>query len=100
MPEMKIRRKRSKPILVLLPLLLLISHVFAQTDERKITGKVTDVITGQPVTNASISVKGKRNAVTSDNDGVFVITVKTGETIEISSVGYGIQTLKIGAGIN
>ncbi|MBS1567053.1 MAG: SusC/RagA family TonB-linked outer membrane protein, partial [Bacteroidetes bacterium] len=35
-----------------------------------------------------------------NDNGVFVITVKTGETVEISSVGYVLKVFKIGAGTN
>ena len=98
MREKKIKRKGSRPILILLTLLLLSAHNFAQTNERKITGKITDAGTGQPVTNATIIIKGRQHAVASDSDGVFTITVRTGETLQISSVGHVPQIVKIGAG--
>ena len=100
MREKKIKRKRSKPILVLLTLLLLSAHNFAQTNERQITGRVTDAKTGQPVASASIAIKGRQNAVISNSDGVFIVTVKTGETLEVTSVGHVLKTLKIEAGTN
>src|SRR5689334_9782338 len=98
MREKKIKRKGSRSVLILLTLLLLCAHNFAQTGERKITGKVTDAGTGQPVANASIMVKGRQHAVASDINGVFTVTVRTGETLEISSVGHTPQIIKIGAG--
>ncbi|MBN8851618.1 MAG: SusC/RagA family TonB-linked outer membrane protein [Sphingobacteriales bacterium 50-39] len=100
MLEKKIKRKWSKPILMLLTLLLLSAHDFAQTTGRKITGRVTETGTGQPVAGASIAVKGSRNAVISNNDGVFSIVVNTGEVLEISSVGHGLKTVKIQAETN
>jgi len=100
MLEKKIKRKWSKPILMLLTLLLLSVHDFAQTTGRKITGRVTETGTGQPVAGASIAVKGSRNAVISNNDGVFSIVVNTGEVLEISSVGHGLKTVKIQAETN
>jgi len=100
MPEKKIKPKGSMPILILLTLLLLSAHNFAQTNERKITGRVTDASTKQPVESASIAIKGRQNAVISNSDGVFTVTVKTGETLEISSVGHVSKTLKIEAGTN
>jgi len=100
MREKKIERKGSKPILILLTLLLLSAHMFGQTNQRKITGKVTNASTGQPVANATIGIKGRSNAVTSGNDGVFTVTVGTGETLVISSVGHVPKELKITAGTN
>jgi TonB-linked SusC/RagA family outer membrane protein len=98
MPEWKIKWKGSKPILLLLTLLLLHLHDFAQTTERVITGKVTDATTGQPVASASIVIKGTPTAVRSNSDGVFSITVKTGETLEVSSIGHVTKTIPIEAG--
>ncbi|MBS1601707.1 MAG: TonB-dependent receptor [Bacteroidetes bacterium] len=97
---MKIKRRWSKPILSVLTLLLLSVYAFSQGDERKITGKITDAVTGQPVANATIAVKGRKNTVVSNNDGVFVVTVRTGETVEISSVGHATKTLRIDPGMN
>lgn len=100
MLEKKIKRKEPKLILLLLTLLLLSFHNFAQTNERKITGRVTDATTRQPVANASIAIKGRPNAVTSNSDGVFSVTGRTGETLEISSVGHVSKTVKIEAQTN
>jgi len=100
MPEMKIKWRWSKPVLAVVTLLLLSVYAFSQGDERKITGKITDAVTGQPVANATIAVKGRRNTVVSNSDGVFVVSVRTGETVEISSVGHASKTFKIDAGTN
>lgn len=98
MLEMKIKWKWSKPILMLLTLLLLSAHDFAQTTGRKITGRVTDGITGQPVPGASIVVKGGKNAVTSNGDGVFSITAAVGDILEISSVGHVAKNIRVEEG--
>jgi len=94
---MKIERKRSRTVLVLLILLLLSFQNFAQNNELKITGRVTDASTGQPVAGASVAVKGRRGA-SSDSSGLFVITARPGETLEISAVGHESKTLRIDAG--
>jgi TonB-dependent starch-binding outer membrane protein SusC len=98
MMKKKIKRNRSKPILILLAFLLLSAQSFTQNDQRKITGTVTDVTTGQPVASASIVVKGTKNAVVSDENGKFTITAKAGENLEITSVGHVSKILKIEAG--
>jgi len=98
MLEKKSKWKGTESILLLLMLLLLNVHGFAQTGERKIKGTVTDATTGKPVASASVTIKGTRNAVTSNGDGSFAITVKTGETLEISSVGHVSKIVRIEAG--
>src|SRR5579872_4151917 len=95
MSEKRIRRKSAIPILVLL---LLSVHLFAQSGERTIKGRITDATTGQPVAGASIALKGRQNAVTSNSDGVFSITVRTGEALEVSAVGHVSKTIPIEAG--
>ncbi|WP_431210017.1 SusC/RagA family TonB-linked outer membrane protein [Puia sp. P3] len=45
-----------------------------------------------------LPLKGEKNTVASNNDGVFVVTVRTGETMEITAVGHGSKTVKIDAG--
>ena len=63
--------------LALLPVLLLFARLaIAQTTS--ISGKVTDV-TGQPVPNASIVIKGTHTGTTSDAGGYFKIQVKKGD---------------------
>jgi len=92
------RRHGSRPILMLLTLLFLAIQGFAQPAERKIQGKVVDATTGQPVLGASVTTRGRQNAVASNNDGVFTITVRTGDVLEISSAGHISRTVTIEAG--
>jgi len=98
MLEKKIKRKAVMPMLMLLALLLLSAYNFAQTAGRKISGRVTDAATGQPVAGASIAVKGSKNAVTSNGDGVFTITAGVGDVLEISSVGHASRAVRIEEG--
>jgi len=100
MLEKKTKRKGSNPILMLLAFLLVCAHTFAQPNERKITGRVTDANTGLPVAGASVAVKGGQNAVTSDADGVFSITAKTGQTLDITAIGHISKSLKVDAETN
>ena len=60
----------------------------AKAQEVTITGKVISASTGEAVPSASISVKGITKAIT-DNNGTFrLITIKPGDTIMVSKVGY------------
>ena len=63
--------------------------------DRTITGKVMNE-KDQPVANASVSVKGTREATVTANDGSFSITTtKEKPILVISSVGYETMEVKI-----
>ncbi|HEX8331570.1 MAG TPA: carboxypeptidase-like regulatory domain-containing protein, partial [Segetibacter sp.] len=64
--------------LLILPLLLLTLQVVAQ--ERVVTGRVTDVKDGSPITNASVVVKGGTKGTSTGTDGSFRLSVPTGAT--------------------
>lgn len=74
--------------LFLIPLVLLCVTADAQT--RTVTGKVVSVRDNQPVSGASIQIKGNRPTGTATgNDGSFSISVPSGKvTLVISSVGF------------
>lgn len=56
--------------------------------QRTVSGKVTDE-SGNPLSGASVFMKGARQGVTTKNDGTFQITVsENARTLTVSSVGY------------
>ncbi len=63
---------------------ILISASFAQ----KIAGKVMDAATGNPISYASIIVKGTKVGTSSNEQGTFTITAKEGVTLLVSASGY------------
>lgn len=67
-------------------LLLTIGSIYAQ--QNKVTGRVTDGVTGLPIESVSVKVKGNTNGVVTNKEGVFSITVQPGSTLIITSVGY------------
>ncbi|ANH81486.1 SusC/RagA family protein [Niabella ginsenosidivorans] len=73
-------------------LLLLSGHLYAQSN--KILGHISNEA-GEPVSGASVQVKGTTNGVIADNSGDFVITAPANSTLVISSVGYITQEFKI-----
>ncbi|MEJ7682399.1 MAG: SusC/RagA family TonB-linked outer membrane protein [Segetibacter sp.] len=78
-------RKLKKFFVV--PLLLLGIIVNAQT--RTVKGKVLSAQDNQPVSRASVLVKGKSSGTTTGNDGSFSLNVPAGNaTLVISSVGF------------
>ncbi|MFM2327765.1 MAG: hypothetical protein RIR31_1967, partial [Bacteroidota bacterium] len=53
-----------------------------------ITGIITNSKSGEPLAGATVSVKGKNKAVTTDSEGKFTINADPGDVLVISSVGY------------
>lgn len=86
---------------IIIPLLLaltcLMPGVFAQN--RSVTGKVTDVANGQPLSGVSITVKGSKTGTTTDGEGNFRLQLPTvARTLVASFLGYGTKEMAIGAG--
>ncbi len=90
--------KKIQPVLFAV-LLLCCGSIYGQT--RTLNGKVISAKDNQPVPGASVSVKGKGNAVATGADGGFSLTVPSGNVvIVISSVGYNNIERSIGANAN
>jgi TonB-linked SusC/RagA family outer membrane protein len=82
-----------KLLLALTAILLFTGELLAQ---KTISGKVTDE-KGNPISNASITVKGTNSGTVSKEDGSFTLTLpESARQIEISGVGYGTLTLDVG----
>ena len=73
-------------------LMLFTSLAFGQN--RTITGTVTDE-KGDPVSAASVKIKGTRTGVSADNNGRFSILAKTGDVLQITG---GIDRLEVTVG--
>ncbi|MFC0772146.1 SusC/RagA family TonB-linked outer membrane protein [Terrimonas alba] len=59
---------------------------FAQT--KTVTGKVVNTDTKEPLSGASVQVKGTTKGTTTDADGTFTIEAPEGAVLEIGSVSY------------
>ncbi|WP_205509018.1 SusC/RagA family TonB-linked outer membrane protein [Longitalea arenae] len=79
--------------LLMLFSLLLCLPVFGQ-EARKLTGTVTDA-NGQPLAAINVTVQGTRNGVSTDEAGRFSLSVKPGEELLISGVGFQAQRIKV-----
>lgn len=83
-----------KLVLLLLGIIMLSGQLLAQT--RTVTGKVTDV-SGNPVPNASVVVKGSETGTTTADDGTFTLTIPdNARMLVVSSVGMANQEITIG----
>lgn len=68
---------------------MLLGGTFVFSQQRKLSGKVTNSIGGLPVPGATITIKGSNIAVVSDAEGMFSITVPNDNAVlVISSVGF------------
>lgn len=76
-------------------LLTLSQALFAQ--QRQISGKVTGTADGQGIPGAVVKVKGRAGGTGTNNDGLFSISVQTGEVLVISSVGYQTKEVTVGS---
>jgi TonB-linked SusC/RagA family outer membrane protein len=73
--------------------LLLVVQVFAQ--QKRISGKVTNVATAQPLAKANVNIKGVTGRATVTDDlGGFSVLLTSGETVVISSVGFETREIK------
>ena len=61
-----------------------------------ITGIITSSQSGEPLAGATVIVKGKKRAVTTNNEGKFSIEADPGDVLIISSVGYADFEVTIG----
>ncbi|WP_276481990.1 SusC/RagA family TonB-linked outer membrane protein [Paraflavitalea pollutisoli] len=99
---MKKTKTVNKPVSLLWILvlcMLAISPGYAQdgTAKRKISGKVTGKLGEEPVVSASVTIKGTSQSVSTNGQGEFAIEAKTGDVLEVSSVGYATKAVKVGS---
>ena len=85
-----------RKLLTLFSSLLLCSQLLL-AQQRQISGKVTDK-SGQPVSGATVQIKGTKSGTTANADGSFVINAKTGDLLEISAVNFGELSVRVGTG--
>lgn len=81
-----------KQLLIVVCLLLSFSFIYAQ---QTVTVKVTDAKTGNPVDNASVRVRANNRGTTTGADGTCKIQVKNGDVLDITNVGYAIQSVTV-----
>ena len=68
-----------------------------EVQTRDISGKITDE-EGNPLSGATIQVKGTRNGTTTNEDGIYRISVDDANaTLVFSLLGYGTEERQIGA---
>ncbi len=99
MSLIKISMPGKLKVVIFMPLLLLIvgiSNLYAQEDERTITGTVVFAETGEPVPGANIAIKGTTTGTITDINGIYSINANEGDVLQISFIGYKTATLVVG----
>lgn len=80
-------------------LLLLVSFLIIQlqlsAQQSSVTGKIKDATTGEGLDGVSIRVKSSGTGTITGSDGNFMISANTNDVLEITSVGYQPQSIKI-----
>jgi len=82
--------------LFLLCFLAMFISICAISQNRTVSGKVTDPKDGAPLPGVSVTVKGQTTGVTTDMNGNYSIPVPPGATLVFSHTGYEGQQLKVG----
>jgi iron complex outermembrane receptor protein len=86
-------KKYAAKILVLLWMLLIgTGAAFAQGE---VTGKVTDANDGQLLAGVTVLVKGTQTGTITDINGIYRISVKTGDVLVFSFIGYEQQEIAV-----
>ena len=80
---------------LLLLMLVCVQMAFAQA---KVTGTVVDA-NFEPLTGASVQLKGASVAVATDIDGKFTINAKSGQTLVVSYVGFLTKEVEVPASL-
>jgi TonB-linked SusC/RagA family outer membrane protein len=89
-------RKQGAIMLLLATLFMLPLTMLAQN--RQVSGTVIDATTNQPVIGVSITIAGKTSGgTTTDANGKFSLEAPVGTSLNISSLGYAEQTIKVPA---
>ncbi|RKY95178.1 MAG: hypothetical protein DRQ13_07420, partial [Ignavibacteriae bacterium] len=83
-------------VLVALSLLLLSSSAFAQSGVGKISGKIIDADTGEPLIGANVILLNTNLGAATDIDGnYFVLNITPGTyDVKVSYVGYAPKTIQ------
>ena len=90
-------KKQKRLFLTLLSVFIV---QFAFTQNRTITGKVFDELSGEPMIGVNVTVKGTSNGVITDFDGNYVLNVSNGDILVFSFIGYKDVILKITSNVN
>jgi TonB-linked SusC/RagA family outer membrane protein len=76
--------------------MLMLCGVLAFAQTRVVSGKITDA-DGNPISFATIKIKGSNVGLSADATGAFTIKVKAGDVLVISGTGFKTEELAVGS---
>jgi hypothetical protein len=82
--------------LVFLFLMAMLTTLMARSQVRSVSGKVVDQ-TNNPVSGATITVKGTQNATAASAEGVFTIQAKAGDVLVVTAINFDPTEIKVGS---
>jgi len=86
-----------KELKLLLCFILLVTvPALSYSQQRTVTGRVTDVTTNSPLADATVTVVGTSVSAKTNTEGTFTVSAPSGSTqLRISYIGYQEQTVNI-----
>lgn len=75
-------------------LILSLYSLWTSAQQLQVTGKITN-ISGEPLSGASVLIKGSSTGVATNAAGEFTISAPTGSTLLITNVGFVQQEIKV-----
>lgn len=92
-----IKKYISAITLIFLLLVLAANGALAGSQQVRVTGKVTDIKSGEPLPGVNIVVKGTTNGVSSDMDGAYSIVLENSKDVLVFSfLGYKPEEVEVG----
>ena len=88
-----------KALLIFLSISMLLGNML-YSQNKEITGKVTDSKDGSPLYGVTVKIKGGGGTSTKSDGSFSLITTKQDPVVEISFVGYNSKTIKVTDGQN
>lgn len=95
---MKTKNNRTLPALLLLFLITGTFHSLpasASPDSLRISGTITDSLTGCPIKDVAVKIENSRNAIFTDSLGHYTLTASPGSVITFFLPGYAEKEMKI-----
>lgn len=66
----------------------------------QVSGRISDELSGQPLANVSVHIKGETTTVLSDLNGGYTLTAAVGNTLVFTFVGYKTAEITLNTGRN
>lgn len=90
------KSKKGNLLLILCLLFGVVESAYTQESRQRVSGKVTDAATGNPLPGASIIITGTHAGAMADMNGQYSIMVQgAGKVLQFSFIGYVTQNIPV-----